>query len=236
MGIVAKAILVVYNSVQFSLWVFIGMEIVREVKAQNVQKGGLTDPVGFFLSINYSLVYKAYAPYLLLTQALSAFEFLQPVLGLSRGSATTAFLQFLGRSHIVVIVNYFVPELQSSAFMFVTILAWTTIEVVRYPYYVLNTVGLGFYPLTWLRYTLWIPLYPLGMVAENALVYFGRQRVGETKLYSFGVDFYFWALAAWLALTLIFMPQQLMHMRKQRNVYLGGERKAADAKTTKKTN
>ena len=46
--------------------------------------------------------------------------------------------------------------------MFITVVAWTIIELVRYPYYMLNTVHINFYPLLWLRYTLWIPLYPIG--------------------------------------------------------------------------
>lgn len=42
--------------------------------------------------------------------------------------------------------------------MFVTIMAWTTIELVRYPYYMLGLTGVSLYPITWLRYTLWIPV------------------------------------------------------------------------------
>lgn len=37
----------------------------------------------------------------------------------------------------------------------------------RYPYYMLSCIGIEWKPLTWLRYTVWIPLYPLGGLAEG---------------------------------------------------------------------
>lgn len=37
----------------------------------------------------------------------------------------------------------------------------------RYPYYMLSCMGIEWKPLTWLRYTSWIPLYPLGGLAEG---------------------------------------------------------------------
>ena len=40
----------------------------------------------------------------------------------------------------------------------------------RYPYYALAVLGREFDELTWLRYTVWIPLYPIGFTCEGLLV------------------------------------------------------------------
>lgn len=37
----------------------------------------------------------------------------------------------------------------------------------RYPFYMLACIGTEWKLLTWLRYSLWIPLYPLGTIAEG---------------------------------------------------------------------
>ena len=44
--------------------------------------------------------------------------------------------------------------------------AWCLTEIVRYPYYAFNLVNLNVGILTWLRYTLFIILYPIGASAE----------------------------------------------------------------------
>lgn len=47
----------------------------------------------------------------------------------------------------------------------------TRCSVFRYPFYMLACVNTEWKTLTWLRYTVWIPLYPLGVLAEGELVY-----------------------------------------------------------------
>lgn len=37
---------------------------------------------------------------------------------------------------------------------------------VRYPYYALNSMSIEVKPVTWLRYNMWIPLYPVGLALE----------------------------------------------------------------------
>ena len=40
----------------------------------------------------------------------------------------------------------------------------------RYPYYALSVLGMEAKTLTWLRYTAWIPLYPVGFTCEGTVV------------------------------------------------------------------
>lgn len=37
----------------------------------------------------------------------------------------------------------------------------------RYPFYMLSCIDMDWSVLTWLRYTMWIPLYPLGCLSEG---------------------------------------------------------------------
>eukprot|EP00913_Durusdinium_trenchii_P020344 g19112.t1 len=49
--------------------------------------------------------------------------------------------------------------------------AWSITEVVRYSYYALNTAGVQLSPLTWLRYSTFLLLYPAGVTGELGTVY-----------------------------------------------------------------
>lgn len=40
----------------------------------------------------------------------------------------------------------------------------------RYPYYISQLYKKEIYILTWLRYTMWIPLYPLGIICESIVI------------------------------------------------------------------
>lgn len=49
------------------------------------------------------------------------------------------------------------------------LLAWSLTEVVRYPFYFLALLGIDLYAINWLRYTLFLVLYPLGAGSEAFL-------------------------------------------------------------------
>ncbi len=42
-----------------------------------------------------------------------------------------------------------------------------TIFLFRYPFYMAGVIDFSSEVLTWLRYTVWIPLYPLGFFSEG---------------------------------------------------------------------
>lgn len=46
------------------------------------------------------------------------------------------------------------------------LLAWSLTEVIRYSYYATSLLGIKIYALDWLRYTTFLPLYPLGAASE----------------------------------------------------------------------
>lgn len=46
----------------------------------------------------------------------------------------------------------------------------TILSNYRYPFYITQLYKKEIYILTWLRYTLWIPLYPLGVLCESIVI------------------------------------------------------------------
>jgi very-long-chain (3R)-3-hydroxyacyl-CoA dehydratase len=51
------------------------------------------------------------------------------------------------------------------------VLAWSATEVIRYLYYAFGLVGFTPRPLTWLRYTTFYLLYPIGAGSEAFLIF-----------------------------------------------------------------
>jgi very-long-chain (3R)-3-hydroxyacyl-CoA dehydratase len=62
------------------------------------------------------------------------------------------------------------PRMWEKPVVFYLFLIWSSVELVRYPYYVSELLKINSGPLVWLRYTIWIPLYPLGFLCEGVVI------------------------------------------------------------------
>ena len=80
-------------------------------------------------------------------------------------------VQWLGRGHVLFITLVVVPDIRESIWVSVMFIAWALSEIIRYPQYALSVAGNCPYWLEWLRYTAFIPLYPIGVVGELGLLY-----------------------------------------------------------------
>uniref|UniRef100_A0A672ZYC3 Very-long-chain (3R)-3-hydroxyacyl-CoA dehydratase n=1 Tax=Sphaeramia orbicularis TaxID=375764 RepID=A0A672ZYC3_9TELE len=69
----------------------------------------------------------------------------------------------LGRNVILFVIFGSLEEMQNQPAVFFVFYLWSSIEIFRYPFYMLACIGTEWKLLTWLRYSLWIPLYPLGL-------------------------------------------------------------------------
>ncbi|KPJ15824.1 3-hydroxyacyl-CoA dehydratase [Papilio machaon] len=76
------------------------------------------------------------------------------------------------------------PRMQTKPVVFYLFLIWGLIEVVRYPFYITQIYKKEIYILTWLRYTLWIPLYPLGILCESIVILRNIPYFEETQKFS----------------------------------------------------
>ena len=104
-------------------------------------------------------------------------------MGIIAGSPVAALMQWGGRSNVLFAIIRCVPEVQATVAVGATFLVWSLSEVIRYPWYAAGTAGTCPYWLTWLRYTAFIPLYPVGVVGEMAAVYLALPYIGQRKLH-----------------------------------------------------
>uniref|UniRef100_A0A3Q2CFV2 Very-long-chain (3R)-3-hydroxyacyl-CoA dehydratase n=1 Tax=Cyprinodon variegatus TaxID=28743 RepID=A0A3Q2CFV2_CYPVA len=88
------------------------------------------------------------------------------------------------RNVILFVIFGSLEDMQNKAVVFFVFYLWSSIEIFRYPFYMLACIGTEWKLLTWLRYSLWIPLYPLGVVAEAVAVIQSLPIFDETRLFS----------------------------------------------------
>lgn len=103
-------------------------------------------------------------------QLLQFLEVMHPMFGYTKSSAFVSFIQVGGRAFILFCMIEAEPRMQTKPVVFYLFLVWSTVEIVRYPYYIMQLLNIDISFLTWLRYTIWMPLYPLGFVCEGIII------------------------------------------------------------------
>ncbi|XP_044300969.1 very-long-chain (3R)-3-hydroxyacyl-CoA dehydratase 3 isoform X2 [Varanus komodoensis] len=118
-------------------------------------------------------------------QMLAFMEIMNTLTGLVRAPLAPVVLQVCGRNFILFAVLGGVEEMQGKAVVFFIFYIWSMIEIFRYPFYMLSCIDVEWRILTWLRYTVWIPLYPLGILAEAVSVIQAMPIFSNTGRFSF---------------------------------------------------
>lgn len=151
-----KVYLIIYNLCQF-----VGFIYVLAVMGIRYSRDGPD-----FMKETYTAVGNP----LKFIQLLQFLEVMHPLFGYTKSSTLVTFLQVGGRAFILFFMIDGESRMQTKPVVFYLFLVWSAIEIVRYPYYIsqLLNIEIGF--LTWLRYTLWIPLYPLGFICEGIII------------------------------------------------------------------
>ena len=101
-------------------------------------------------------------------------EVVHAVLGMVPSSPVTTGMQIASRVGAVQIVACASSPTSRTAmlpWMTLFYIAWSITEVIRYLYYALNTAGIQLPPLTWLRYSTFLLLYPAGVSGELGTVF-----------------------------------------------------------------
>ncbi|KAG2733451.1 hypothetical protein G9P44_002976 [Scheffersomyces stipitis] len=123
----------------------------------------------------------------------SAFDILHSAIGLVKSPLLTVLLQTLARSIITIGICYKLPEAPANwnlpAFTAITV-AWSLAEIIRYGFYAVK-LACDEVPswMFWLRYNMFILLYPVGLVAESTVV------ISALK-YTMGSSYFFFLLFA----------------------------------------
>lgn len=201
--------LIVYNLVQFLgfSWIFVNMTVRLFIFGQD----SLYD------------TFHTISDVMFFCQILAVVEVLNAAFGIIRTGVFPTLIQVVGRNFILFIIFGSLEEMHHQPVVFFVFYLWSAIEIVRYPFYMLGCVNTEWKTLTWLRYTIWIPLYPLGALSEAVAVIQSIPIFDKTKLFSiplpkaigtsvsFSYFLYFYLVLMFLGLSI-----NLRHLYKQR--------------------
>jgi len=210
-----KTYLVLYNFAQTIGWSFILYKLVHHYLT-NQPQDKLWQEVG---------------PAVTLFQSAAILEIIHSITGLVRTPAATTFIQVFSRVALVVICA-FVPDAQRHWIVSLMLFSWSITEVIRYSFYALSQLDSVPYPLGWLRYTLFIILYPSGVAGEIGTILASLDHVKKTDLFSilmpnahnFAFSFYYALLAA-LPVYAVGLPYLYSYMLGQRKRFIYGDKK-----------
>ncbi|NXY81340.1 HACD3 dehydratase, partial [Alcedo cyanopectus] len=212
-----KGYLVMYNLVQFLgfSWIFVNMTVRL-----------------FILGKSFYDTFHTIADMMYFCQTLALMEIINSLIGLVRSPLLPAVVQVFGRNFVLFVVLGSLEEMQSKPVVFFIFYFWSIIELFRYPYYMLSCIGIEWKPLTWLRYTAWIPLYPLGGLSEAVAIVQSIPIFSETGKFSLGlpnplnvtIQFSF-LLQLYLIALFLGLFVNFRHLYKQRRQHLGPKKR-----------
>lgn len=211
--------LFMYNLVQFLgfSWIFFNMTVRLLIFGQD----SLYD------------TFHAISDVMFFCQILAAVEVLNAAFGVVRTGVIPTLIQVVGRNFILFIIFGSLEEMHQQPVVFFVFYLWSSIEIFRYPFYMLGCFNTEWKTLTWLRYTVWIPLYPLGVIAEAVAVIQSIPIFDKTKLLSIslpkaiGTSISFsYFLYVYLVLMFLGLFINFRHLYKQRKRRFRTKRKA----------
>lgn len=212
LGFVRIFYLMVYNVMQGGFYLYITSVLLSRVIFHG------TDA--------FAEAYDAVSDVLASCQLAAFLEVINPLLGLIKTGVLAPFMQVFGRNMVLFLVVVAHEELHKQAAVFGLFFVWSLIEVVRYPFYASQVVSKRIEALIWLRYTMWIPLYPLGILFEGILIWRAIPLLDKSERFSFSlpnafnVSFSFsWFLRVYLVLLLAggwYMMRHMYILRQRR--------------------
>ncbi|XP_015791406.1 very-long-chain (3R)-3-hydroxyacyl-CoA dehydratase [Tetranychus urticae] len=134
--------------------------------------------------ISAKQIYQAISPRFTFFQTLQFIEVLHVLIGLTGGSPLISFVQIGGRNLILHILINDIAAVQSKWFVPWLILAWSSIECFRYPFYISSLLNYKIKLITFLRYTAWYPIYPAGIILEALTIKSSLESLEASGKYS----------------------------------------------------
>lgn len=150
----ARKYLSLYNAISAALWaaVLVRLAIVLPL-------------------VGFDYTSQGVAPLLIRVQSLAALEIVHAVIGVVRSNPLTVAMQVASRLFLVWGVIYPFPGAAASPAFSVMVVAWCLAELIRYPFYWSQLYRITPHWLSYLRYTAFYILYPVGVGAEMYLTY-----------------------------------------------------------------
>ncbi|KAL3866662.1 hypothetical protein ACJMK2_043944 [Sinanodonta woodiana] len=203
----------------YNMFQFVGYTYVCAILQYHFMKYGIVAKNQAFESVGAQLM---------VCQVAAILEILHPLLGLVKTGVFAPLMQVLGRNFILFVIIFQEPRLQDAPVVWYLFLTWSAVELIRYPFYMLSSVGMDVKIVTWLRYSAWVVLYPLGFLFEGTLVIMAIPLFEETGRFNLqlpneaNMSFNFsWFLHLYLILLAFGAYSLLNHMYRQRKSKLG---------------
>ncbi|KAL3232496.1 hypothetical protein RNJ44_04412 [Nakaseomyces bracarensis] len=145
----------------------------------------------------------------------AVIEIINSLFGIVRSPLLTTVAQVLSRLVLVIGVFYYIPEAPNAhGFIYITLLlAWSITEIVRYLFYFFTLTSSRGAPtfLVYLRYNLFLVLYPTGVASELLIIY-SALPYAEAKYSAFGKYFFIAVMLTYIP----GLPMLFLHMLAQR--------------------
>lgn len=164
-------------------------------------------------------------------QTCAIFEVVHAIIGIVKSNAITTTMQVFSRVWTLWAVVNVCVNAQTSFFFTMTCLSWSLVEVPRYIYYACDILLEKCpYQLLWLRYSLFLVLYPLGITGEIGCMYQTASYLYESSSsdnvsvnsnhwqYLFGVN---WLLILIVIVAVFYIPgspimyRHMLHARRK---------------------
>ncbi|KAF4709466.1 hypothetical protein FOZ62_027931 [Perkinsus olseni] len=163
-----------------------------------------------------------------LFQGLAVLEVLNAAAGIVRSNLLTTIVQVFFRDQVLYLLYRCHSTGIESHGLLPMALAWSLAETIRYPYLALHMSRRAPPALTWLRYSSFLVLYPLGVYGEMRVIYDVLPVVERDHILSVAMPNAFnfsFNYAAFLKFLLFSYPLGLLlqykHMLRQRARHLG---------------
>nr|XP_039266514.1 very-long-chain (3R)-3-hydroxyacyl-CoA dehydratase 2-like [Styela clava] len=165
---VTQGWLLTYNIAMMAGWLAIGIGMFMHVWKHRTIKG----------------LYIQMQRQLLFFQTCALFEILHAAIGIVRSNVILTTVQVFSRVGLLWMIVEPVYQVQDSISVAMFMVAWTITEIIRYGFYTFHLLGSSPFPIVWLRYTLFIVLYPLGVTGELLTIYKSLPFVADGNIYS----------------------------------------------------
>ncbi|EFA79306.1 hypothetical protein PPL_07724 [Heterostelium album PN500] len=227
----SKIYLITYNLIQFAGWSYILLLLVQHAHQANWSSAAFE---GVWEKVGTLVTYFQFA---------ACNEVLHSVFGLVRTPASTTFVQVFSRVACVTLA-LFVPTIHNTWVLTLMLFSWSITEVIRYLFYALSLIDSVPYVLGWLRYTLFIVLYPSGVTGETGTIIYSLPYVEEKQLFYMtmpnSINFSFntkYVLIGSLIFYVVGLPWLYTYMLGQRKRFIqtGGGKQQSSSSTQKKT-
>lgn len=151
-----------------------------------------------FAAEGSSAVYGVVEWPLLYAQTAAVMEVLHAMVGIARSPVLVTAMQVSSRLMVVWGVLYVAPPSHTATLPLFSaggaefglgvpslMFAWGVTEVIRYGFYFFKLLGSVPYVITWMRYTFFIVLYPIGVSSELFLAYSGYDHIVRSGALSY---------------------------------------------------